>query len=87
MQVNAFGSVVTPFFTSAPVRDFESAMKADTAMYGRFFHAMLARGVYPPPSQFEAWFLSGAHSEKDVAYTIKAARAALIEIAKRPTGP
>jgi glutamate-1-semialdehyde 2,1-aminomutase len=81
MQVNAFGSLVTPFFTSAPVRDFQSAMGADVLMYGRFFRAMLARGVYPPPSQFEAWFLSGAHTEKDVTNTIKAARAALMEIA------
>jgi len=80
MQVNAFGSLVTPFFTSEPVRDLQSAMKADTAAYGRFFNGMLARGVYPPPSQFEAWFLSGAHSEKDVEKTVKAARAALTEV-------
>ena len=76
LQVNAFGSLVTPFFTSAPVRDFASAMQADTTMYGRFFREMLARGVYPPPSQFEAWFLSGAHSERDVEKTVKAACAA-----------
>ncbi|HYT66056.1 MAG TPA: glutamate-1-semialdehyde 2,1-aminomutase [Vicinamibacterales bacterium] len=77
MQVNAFGSLVTPFFTSAPVRDFQSAMEADTAMYGKFFRGMLARGIYPPPSQFEAWFLSGAHTERDVEQTVRAARAAL----------
>ena len=76
LQVNAFGSLVTPFFTSAPVRDFAAAMQADTTMYGRFFREMLARGVYPPPSQFEAWFLSGAHSERDVEKTVKAAYAA-----------
>ncbi len=81
MQVNAFGSLVTPFFTSTPVRDLQSAMTADTVAYGRFFNGMLARGVYPPPSQFEAWFLSGAHTDRDVAQTIKAARAALREIA------
>jgi len=69
---------VTPFFTSEPVRDFQSAIKADAAMYGKFFREMLDRGIYPPPSQFEAWFLSGAHSEADVAKTIKAARAALM---------
>jgi glutamate-1-semialdehyde 2,1-aminomutase len=80
MQVNAFGSLVTPFFTTEAVRDFPSAMKADTAAYGRFFTGMLARGVYPPPSQFEAWFLSGAHTEKDVEKTVKAAGAALREI-------
>jgi glutamate-1-semialdehyde 2,1-aminomutase len=80
LQVNAFGSLVTPFFTSEPVRDFQSAVKADAAMYGRFFREMLDRGVYPPPSQFEAWFLSGAHTEADVAKTIKAARAALMAV-------
>ena len=81
LQVNAFGSLVTPFFTSQPVRDFKSAMTSDAGKYGKFFRGMLARGVYPPPSQFEAWFLSGAHTEKDVDLTIKAARAALKEIA------
>jgi glutamate-1-semialdehyde 2,1-aminomutase len=74
LQVNAFGSLVTPFFTAEPVRDFQSAMRADTAMYGTFFRGMLARGIYPPPSQFEAWFLSGAHREADVDRTIAAAR-------------
>jgi glutamate-1-semialdehyde 2,1-aminomutase len=81
LQVNAFGSLVTPFFTSSPVRDFESAMLADAAMYGRFFREMLARGVYPPPSQFEAWFLSGAHTERDVEKTVRAAYAALKAVA------
>jgi len=74
LQVNAFGSLVTPFFTSAPVVDYASAAAADTVAYGTFFRGMLARGVYPPPSQFEAWFLSGAHTEKDVERTIAAAR-------------
>ena len=81
MQVNAFGSLVTPFFTRTPVRDLESALKADTAAYGKFFTGMLGRGIYPPPSQFEAWFLSGAHTEKDVEKTIRAAKAALMEMA------
>jgi glutamate-1-semialdehyde 2,1-aminomutase len=77
LQVNAFGSTLTPFFTSSAVRDYQSALTADTQAYGRFFHAMLANGVYPPPSQFEAWFLSGAHTERDVEKTIRAARRAL----------
>ena len=47
---------------------------ADTEAYGRFFRAMLARGIYPPPSQFEAWFLSAAHSRRDIDKTIAAAR-------------
>jgi glutamate-1-semialdehyde 2,1-aminomutase len=80
MQVNAFGSLVTPFFTSGPVRDLQSALKADTAAYGRFFTGMLARGVYTPPSQFEAGLLSGAHTEKDVEKTIRAAHAALKDL-------
>jgi glutamate-1-semialdehyde 2,1-aminomutase len=79
MQVNAFGSLVTPFFTSQPVRDLTSALTSDTARYAAFFRGMLARGIYPPPSQFEAWFISGAHTERDIDATIKAARAALTE--------
>ncbi len=77
LQVSAFGSLLTPFFTTQPVRDYQSALAADTAAYGRFFRAMLAGGIYPPPSQFEAWFLSGAHTEKDVDKTVKAARQAM----------
>jgi len=77
LQVNNFGSVLTPFFTTRAVTDFQSALEADTRAYGRFFHGMLDLGVYPPPSQFEAWFLSAAHTERDVSVTIRAAREAL----------
>ena len=80
LQVNAFGSLVTPFFTTAPVRDLASAMTADTNRYAAFFRGMLARGVYPPPSQFEAWFVSGAHTPRDIDATVKAARAALTDL-------
>ncbi|MCL4812084.1 MAG: glutamate-1-semialdehyde 2,1-aminomutase [Vicinamibacteraceae bacterium] len=66
LQVNAMGSMVTPFFTDRPVRDYESATSADTARYGAFFREMLKRGVYLPPSQFEAWFLSAAHTPRDI---------------------
>jgi glutamate-1-semialdehyde 2,1-aminomutase len=79
VQVNAFGSVLTPFFTDRPVRDYASATSADTGQYARFFRGMLARGVYPPPSQFEGWFLSSAHTTKDVDATIAAARGAMRE--------
>jgi glutamate-1-semialdehyde 2,1-aminomutase len=82
LQVNAFGSLVTPFFTAQPVRDLASAMTSDTNRYGAFFRGMLARGVYPPPAQFEAWFISGAHTERDIAQTVKAARATLKSIAE-----
>jgi glutamate-1-semialdehyde 2,1-aminomutase len=80
VQVIGLGSMLTPFFTSMPVRNYQSATRCDTARYGAFFRKMLARGVYPPPSQFEAWFLSGAHSSRDVKKTIKAAREAMKEI-------
>ena len=80
LQVNAFGSLVTPFFTDAPVRDYDSALRCDTAAYGRFFQGMLARGIYPPPSQFEAWFLSAAHTDRDVKRTIAAAHEAMREV-------
>jgi glutamate-1-semialdehyde 2,1-aminomutase len=79
LQVNGFGSLLTPFFTDQPVRDYESALTSDTAAYGRFFRAMLARGVYAPPSQFEAWFVSGAHTTRDIEKTVRAARAAMKE--------
>ena len=75
LQVNAFGSLLTPFFTDRPVRDYASAITADPAKYAEFFRGMITRGVYPPPSQFEAWFISAAHTEKDIDRTIKAARA------------
>ena len=81
LQVNAVGSVLTPFFTDRPVRDYSSATSANTQQYAQFFRGMLARGVYPPPSQFEAWFLSAAHTTKDIDRTIAAARAAMKEIA------
>ena len=82
LQVNAFGSLVTPFFTNAPVRDSDSASAANTTAYGTFFRGMLRRGVYPPPSQFEAWFLSAAHTDKHVKTTIAAARAAMKDVAR-----
>jgi len=80
VQVNAFGSLVTPFFTSQPVTDYASATRTDTTAYAKFFREMLARGIYPPPSQFEAWFLSAAHTRNDVDRTIAAAREAMREV-------
>jgi glutamate-1-semialdehyde 2,1-aminomutase len=80
LQVNAFGSLLTPFFTDRPVRDFASATSSNTDQYARFFRAMLARGIYPPPSQFEAWFLSSAHGVNDVDRTIAAAREAMRQV-------
>ena len=82
LQVNAFGSLFTPFFTGRPVRDFASATSANTAAYAEFFRGMIVRGVYPPPSQFEAWFVSAAHTAKDVDRTTRAAREAMKDVAR-----
>jgi glutamate-1-semialdehyde 2,1-aminomutase len=82
VQVNAIGSLLTPFFTDRPVRDYASATGADVDQYARFFRGMITRGVYPPPSQFEAWFLSAAHTPKDVEKTIAAARGAMKSLAR-----
>jgi glutamate-1-semialdehyde 2,1-aminomutase len=71
------GSLVGFFFTEGPVKDLGSAKKADTKLYARFFNAMLDRGVYLAPSQFEAGFLSTAHGEADVDRTLAAADEAL----------
>jgi glutamate-1-semialdehyde 2,1-aminomutase len=79
VHINVVGSLLTPFFTDRPVRDYSSATSADTDRYARFFRGMLARGIYLPPSQFEAWFLSAAHTTRDVDKTIAAARAAFKE--------
>jgi glutamate-1-semialdehyde 2,1-aminomutase len=85
LQVNALGSMITPFFTSTRVRDFESAVTSDTNAFGIFFREMLKRGVYLPPSQFEAWFISAAHSPRDIEQTVDAARAAMKVVARRVT--
>ena len=85
LQVNAFGSILTPFFTDRPVRDYESATRADVDRYAQFFRRMIVGGVYPPPSQFEAWFLSAAHTKGDVDRTIAAARRAMKGLAASVT--
>jgi glutamate-1-semialdehyde 2,1-aminomutase len=74
VTVNRVGSMFTMFFTEQPVTDYESAKRSDTARFGRFFRLMLERGVYLAPSQFEAAFLSAAHSEEDIDKTVAAAR-------------
>lgn len=75
------GSMMCMFFTAGPVNNYEDALKCDTALYGKYFHKMLQRGVYLAPSQFEAAFVSLAHTEKDIEKTIAAARRSLREIA------
>jgi glutamate-1-semialdehyde 2,1-aminomutase len=77
--LNRVGSMWTLFFTAGPVTDYETAKQADAARFGRFFWAMMDRGVYLPCSQFEAAFLSAAHTDKHVEQTIAAAREALAQ--------
>ena len=73
---NRVGSMFTWFFTRGPVTDWASASKSDTKAFGRFFQGMLDNGVYLPPSQFEAAFLSTAHTEQDIQQTIAVAKQA-----------
>jgi glutamate-1-semialdehyde 2,1-aminomutase len=75
VQLARVGSMLTVFFTATPVVDYETARTANTARYAAFFQHMLERGTYLPPSQFELWFVSLAHSEADVEATVEAARA------------
>ena len=82
VQVNRVGSMLTVFFSEKPVYDAESARACDKARFGRFFHALLENGVYFPPSQFEAAFLSTAHSGEDVEATLRAAEKAFAAAAK-----
>ncbi|HKE26693.1 MAG TPA: glutamate-1-semialdehyde 2,1-aminomutase [Bryobacteraceae bacterium] len=78
ITVNRVGSMFTFFFTDHPVTDWESAKQSDTARFARFFRAMLERGIYLAPSQFEAAFLSAAHTDEDVRATIDAAKESFV---------
>ncbi len=78
------GSMFGLFFAEPPITDLESAMKSDTALYAKYFHAMLDRGIYLAPSQFEAGFVSSAHTTRDIELTLAAADASLAEILERP---
>ncbi|MGH9327618.1 MAG: glutamate-1-semialdehyde 2,1-aminomutase [Terriglobia bacterium] len=73
LAVNRVGSMLTAFFTPSPVVDYRTARKSDTRAFGQFFGAMLDRGIYFPPSQFEAAFISAAHTEQDICTTIEVA--------------
>lgn len=78
--INQLGSMISVHFSEQPVKDFDSAAAANNALFSKFFHAMLNRGVYLPPSAFETWFLSNALTQKDLDITIEAARESLHEI-------
>ncbi|MFQ5898193.1 MAG: glutamate-1-semialdehyde 2,1-aminomutase [Candidatus Methylomirabilia bacterium] len=80
LSVNRIGSMLTPFFTGEPVTDFTTAMRSATQRYAAFFHGMLQRGVFLPPSQFEAAFVSLAHSEADIELASRAARETLASL-------
>jgi len=81
VQVEWAPGLLTVFFSDEPVRDYAGAAACDAEGYGAWCRALLARGVYPPPSQFEAWFPSLAHTPEDLTRTLEAAAAAFSEIA------
>jgi glutamate-1-semialdehyde 2,1-aminomutase len=83
VQVQAMRGLLTVFFAPGPVTDYGSACASDLEAFATFARALLERGVYPPPSQFEAWFPSLAHSKSDVEHTLAAAREAFAEAAGR----
>ena len=76
LTLNRVGAMWTWFFTPGPVMDYGQAAESDTAAFGRFHRAMLDQGVWLPPSQFEAAFLSTAHTDADIEFTVEAARKA-----------
>lgn len=71
-QLNRVGSMMTLFFTETPVTDYNSAVKSDTKLYGKYFHEMLKQGIYFPPAQFEAMFVSAVHTKEDLDKTVDA---------------
>lgn len=79
-QVNQLGSMISIFFNEKPVKDFAASAQSDHAFFSRFFHAMLQRGIYLPPSQYESWFLGDTLSQEDLDGTLEAANSALEEI-------
>jgi glutamate-1-semialdehyde 2,1-aminomutase len=80
LQVPHLGTMLTPFFSAAPVTDYTAARASDTRRYAKFFHSMLQQGVSPPPSAFETWFVSAAHRETEIAHTLTAAAAAFSDL-------
>ncbi|HTN54353.1 MAG TPA: glutamate-1-semialdehyde 2,1-aminomutase [Anaeromyxobacter sp.] len=82
VQVNRVGAMLTVFFSGKPVFDAQSARACDTRRFAAFFHALLEGGVYFPPSQFEAAFLSTAHTDEDLEHTLRTARAAFAAAAR-----
>ncbi len=79
--INQLGSMMSVHFSSGPVRSFADASAANNQLFSRFFHAMLSRGIYLPPSAFETWFICNALSGEDINFTINAVKESLGEIA------
>jgi glutamate-1-semialdehyde 2,1-aminomutase len=80
VQVSAVTGLLTVFFAAQPVHDYEGAQACDLDAFGAWARGLLARGVYPPPSQFEAWFPSLAHTQDHIDLTLDAATAAFAEL-------
>jgi glutamate-1-semialdehyde 2,1-aminomutase len=80
ITVNRFGSMLNPFFTNKKVHDFDDAQTSDTKKFATFFWEMIKNGVFLPPSQFEAWFLSSAISDKDLELFEKAVDKAMEKV-------
>jgi len=78
--INQFGSMISVHFSNHAVNDFASAASANNDLFKKYFHAMLSRGIYLPPSAFESWFLNNALTKKDIDYTIEATEESLAEI-------
>jgi len=83
LTTNRVGSMWTWFFTGGPVTDYEQAARSDTAAFGKFHRAMLGAGVWLPPSQFEAAFMSTAHTDADIGQTIEAAEGAFEAVSEK----
>jgi glutamate-1-semialdehyde 2,1-aminomutase len=83
VQVQQLPGLMTVFFSPTPVSDYAGARNCDLDSFATFARGLLSRGVYPPPSQFEAWFPSVVHSESDIEHTVEAAREAFVEAAGR----
>jgi glutamate-1-semialdehyde 2,1-aminomutase len=82
LVVNRFGSMMNPFFTNVEVTNFEQAQTSDTEKFGVFFWEMIKNGVFLPPSQFEAWFLNSAITEKDIKVIANAVDKAMLAVSK-----
>ena len=82
LKINRVGSMMTPFFSRDPVRNYDDAKKADQDKYISYFHNMLERGIYLPPSAFESMFVSLAHTQADIEYTIGQARISFEQMTK-----